>query len=141
MLVGAVVVHLPDLFGDVRCAAAGDLDVVNLAFGNAGRSAAQAQDDLIGEAVGDLAGGVFRGVFAVLLGEHLRVLKILGVEEKAVGDEFAADHAQRAEGNEGRAGGRVRVALQLHLRGRSGVPGGIRLLETMSKMPALARSA
>ena len=67
VLVGAVVVHHPDLFA----AAAWDLDVVDLGLGDAGYAAAEAQDDLIGEAVGDLAGGVVAGLLVVLLGEDL----------------------------------------------------------------------
>ena len=64
-----------------------DLDVVDFGLGDAGDAAAEAQDDLVGEAVGDLAGGVFGGFLVVLLGEDLRVLEILGVEEEAVDDE------------------------------------------------------
>ena len=51
VLVCAVVVHLPDLF-----VGSGDLDVVDLGFGDALDAAAEAEDDLVGEAVGDLAG-------------------------------------------------------------------------------------
>ena len=83
VLVGAVVVHQPDLF-----VSAGDLDVEDFGFGDAGGASAEAEDDLVGEAVGDLAGGVFGGFLAVLLGEDLRVLGVLGVEEKAVDDEL-----------------------------------------------------
>ncbi len=57
VLVGAVVVHHPDVF-----VGSGFFDVVDLGLGDAGRSAAEAQDDLVGEAVGDLAGGVVVGL-------------------------------------------------------------------------------
>ncbi len=82
VLVGAVVVHCPDFL-----VAAFRVDVVDLGFGDTGDAAAEAEDDLVREAVGDLAGGVFGGVFAVLLGEYLRVLGVLGVEEVAVDGE------------------------------------------------------
>src|ERR1700723_3564769 len=78
MLVRAVVIHRPDLF------AASALHIVDLGFGDALAAAAQAKDDLVGEAMGNLAGGVVACVFAVLLGEHLRILQVLGVEEIAV---------------------------------------------------------
>ncbi len=89
MLVGSVVVHRPDLF-----VAAAEFDVEDFGLGDAGDAAAEAEDDLVGEAMGDLTGGVFAGVFAVLLGEHLRVLRVLRVEEVAVDDDFAALNAE-----------------------------------------------
>ena len=68
VLVGAVVVHHPDLF----VVGAEDFDVVDLGLGDAGRAAAEAEDDLVGKLVGDLAGGVVAWVLVVLLGEDLR---------------------------------------------------------------------
>ena len=70
-----------------------------------GTAAAETEDDLVGEAMGDLAGGVFGGLFVVLLGEDLRVLSVLGVEEEAVDDETSALNAEAAEGDHGRGGG------------------------------------
>ncbi len=78
------------------------------------------EDDLVGEAVGDLAGGVFAGIFAVLLGEHLRVLRVLGVEEEAVDGEAIAGDAEGAEGDhvgERRSGGPL---VELDLGGGAG---------------------
>ena len=88
-----------------------------------GDASAEAQDDLVGELVRDLAGGVVGWVLAVLPGEDLRVLEVLGVEEIAVDDQLAAGDADGAEGNKGCAGRRVGVVLKLHLGGRAGRPG------------------
>ncbi len=96
VLVGAVVVHLPDLF---RAAAA--VDVVDLGFGDAVEAAAEAEDDLVGEAMGDLAGAVVGGVFAVLLGEDLGKLRVLGVEEEAVDVEVIGGDAKGSEDDHG----------------------------------------
>ena len=70
--------------------------------------------------MGDLAGGVFAGLFVVLLGEHLRVLKVLCVEEKAVADDLAALNAEAAEGHHGGGGWRCRPMLDVHLGGCAG---------------------
>ncbi len=115
VLVGAVVVHLPDLF-----VSAGDLDVEDLGFGDALAAAAEPEDDLVGEAMGDLAGGVFAGVLAVLFGENLRELGILGVEEEAVADDLAALNAEVAEGDHRGRGWRFRPLLNVHLSGCAG---------------------
>jgi len=120
MLIGAVVVHRPDLL-----VAAGYLDVIDLGLGDAGGTAAEPEDDLIGEAVGDLASGVLRGRLVVLLGEHLGILGILGVEEVAVADDSAALDAEAAEGDHGRRYRSRGPLLEIDLRGRAG--GGLRL--------------
>ena len=83
-------------------------DVVDLGFGDAGDAAAEAEDDLVGEAVGDLAGGVFAGFFVVLLGEDLRELRVLGVVEEAVDDDASVLDGDVAEGDHGGAGWRRR---------------------------------
>ena len=114
LLVGPVVVHLPDLF-----VGAGDLDVVDLGFGDALAAAAEPEDDLVGEAVGDLPGGVFAGVFVVLLGEHLRILEVLRVEEEAVADDLAALDAEAAEDNHGGRRGCDRPLLNVDLSRRA----------------------
>ena len=69
--------------------------------------------------MGDLAGGVVAGVLVVLLGEHLRVLQVLGVEEKAVADDLAALDAEVAEGHHGGGGRRGRPLLDVDLCGRA----------------------
>ncbi len=96
MLVGAVVVHLPDLF-----VGATDLDVVNLGLGDTLAAATKTEDDLVGKAMGDLTGGIFGGVLGVLLGQDLGVLEIFGVEEEAVADDLAALNTEAAEGHHG----------------------------------------
>ena len=73
--------------------------------------------------MGDLAGGVLVGGLAVLLGDDLGVLEVLGVEEIAVDQQLAAGLAEGAEDQHGGAGGRVGVALQLDLGGRAGRAG------------------
>src|ERR1700678_4133663 len=97
VLVRTIVVHRPDLF-----TAGAALDVVDLGLGDALAAAAQTEDDLVGEAMGNLARGVVAGVFAVLLGEHLRILQVFRVEEIAIADELVALDADAAEGNHGR---------------------------------------
>ena len=100
-----------------------DLDVDDLGFGDAGGAAAEAEDDLVGEAVGDLAGGVFAGVFGILAGDDLGVLDVLGVVEKAVDDELAADQAGGAERDVGGVDGGVGEGGELHLGLRAGCGG------------------
>ena len=119
VLVGAVVVHGPDLLSE----RAKDFGVVDFAFGDAGDPSSQAIDNLVGEAVRDLAGGVLGGFLAVLLGDDLGVLEVLGVEEKSVDEQLAACDTDRSEYNIGCAGGRVGVALQLDLGGSAGIAG------------------
>ena len=80
----AVVVHLPNLLG----AALGG-DVEDMRLGDAVDSTAEAEDDLVGEAVGDEPGIVLGRGLVVLLAEDLRRLRVLGVEEPA-GDDYAA---------------------------------------------------
>src|SRR5665213_4030292 len=94
MLVGSVVVHCPYFL-----ISAADFDIVDLGLGDAGCAAAEPEDNLIGEAVGYLAGGVLRSGFVVLLGEHLGVLRVLGVEEIAVADDSAVLNAEATEGD------------------------------------------
>src|SRR5271166_2467608 len=79
LLVGAVVIHLPDFFG-----AAAITDEVNLGFRNALDAYAETEDDFVGEAVGDEAGVVFGGLLAVLLAEYLGRLRILYVIQPAL---------------------------------------------------------
>ena len=79
VLVGAVIIHRPDFL----MAAAG-ADEIELGFGDAVDSAAEPEDDLVGEAMGDQAGVVVRGGLAILLGQHLRGLRILHVVEPAL---------------------------------------------------------
>ena len=81
-------------------------------------------------------------VVGVLLGEDLRVLGVLGVVEEAVDDEAAAVDGEIAEDDHGGVGGRGGPLGELDLG--LACRGGLRqscLLETMSKMPALERSA
>ena len=119
MLVGAVVVHHPDLLD----AFAEDLDVVDFGFGDAGDASAEAK--MISSAK---RWAIWRAESSVgsslyLLGEHLGVLEVLGVEEEAVDDQLARGDAEGAEGDHGCAGGRVGVALQLDLGGCAGRTG------------------
>ncbi len=84
MLPLPVVIHLPHFF-----VSAASSDVVDVGFGDAGDSAAQASDDLIGKAVSDQARIILAGSFVVLLAQDLRGGGILGVEEPTV-DRHAA---------------------------------------------------
>ena len=99
VLVGAVVVHLPDFF---VAGAAGD--VVDLGFGDAGDAAAEAEDDLVGEAVGDWRAVSWSGGLVVLLAEDLGVLRFFASNEPAVDDEAAAGR-RVPEGDHGGGGG------------------------------------
>ena len=120
VLIGAIVVHHPDFFGVL----AENFDVEDFGFGDAGNAATEAQDDLVGKLMGDLAGRVIAGGVAILLREDLGILSVLRVEEEAIDDQFAAIDADGAEGDEGCTGGRVGVGLDLHLGGRAGSAGG-----------------
>ena len=73
-LVGAVIIHLPDFF---RAATAAD--EVELGLGDAVDAAAQAEDDLVGEAVGNQPRVLVGRSLAILFAQHLRRLRILGV--------------------------------------------------------------
>ena len=84
-------------------------------------AAAETEDDLVGEAVGDLTCGVFARVLVVLLGEDLGVLQVLGVEEKAVADDLVALNTEAAEGHHGGGGRRCSPLLDVDLyRGARG---------------------
>src|SRR3984885_12485457 len=96
VLVGAIVVHLPDIF-----VGSGDFDVEDFGFGDARSASAETEDDLISEAMGDLAGGGVAGVLVVLLGKHLGVLLIFCVKQKPVAGDPAALDAEAAEGDHG----------------------------------------
>ena len=113
-LVGSVVIHLPDLF-----VAAVDLHVVDLGFGNALAAAAEPEDDLVGEAVSDLPGGVVACFFVVLLGEHLRILDVFCVEEETVAGYLPGLDPEVAERDHGGRCGRERPILHLDLCGRA----------------------
>ena len=115
VLIGAVVVHGPDLF-----VSAAHVDVIDLGFGDAGDATAEAEDDLVGEAVGDLAGGVVGGGLVVLLGEDLRVLGVFGVEEEALDGELAGLRGEAAEGDHGGGGGRAGPLREVDLAGGAG---------------------
>ncbi len=90
-------------------------------------AAAEPEDDLVGEAMGDLAGRVFAGILVVLLGEHLRILSVFRIEEKAVAENLTALNAEVAERNHGGGGGRdgplLHVHLSWHAPGRFGAEG------------------
>ena len=62
-----VVVHLPDFFVSTP-----SCDVVDVGLGDAGNSAAQAGDDLIGKAVSDQSRIILAGSLVVLLAQDLR---------------------------------------------------------------------
>src|ERR1700761_4961235 len=94
MLIRAIVVHLPDLF-----IAATYFDVVDLGLCNSLAATAEPEDDLIRKAVSDLPRGILRGIVAVLLGEHLRILRILRIEEIAVADDLSTLNIEAAKGH------------------------------------------
>ena len=110
LLIGAVVIHLPDFF---RAAAAAD--EVELGFGDAVDAAAQAEDDLVGEAMRDQARVGVVGLFAILLAQHLRRLRILGVVEPALHIERSALDTEVAEGQHVGIGRRAAPIRQVHL--------------------------
>ena len=74
-----VVIHLPDFF-----VSAPGSNVVDVGLGDAGNSAAQAGNDLVGKTVRDQARIILAGSFVVLLAQDLRRFGILGVEEPTV---------------------------------------------------------
>ena len=73
-----------------------------------------------GETMGDLAGRVLGCVFAILLGEHLRILRIFDVKKEAAYGELAGRDAERAEGDHRGRDRRGSPLLQIHLGGRAG---------------------
>src|SRR5258705_1594121 len=100
VLVGAVVVHRPD-FLVARALA----DKVNLALGDAGNSAAQPEDDFIGELVGDDADSLSGGIVVVLLAEHLwRGRSALDIVKPALDGYFVGGYAQITEREHGSVG-------------------------------------
>ena len=60
------------------------MDVINFGFCDAGHAAAEAGNDLVCKAMGNLACGIFTGLFTVLLGEDLWILRVLDVKEEAI---------------------------------------------------------
>ncbi len=92
----AVIVHGPDF---LRAGARGD--EVDLGFRDAVEPAAEAQDDLVGEAVGDKAGVVLRGGLAVLFAEDGRGVGVLGVNQEAGDGELATVDGKRTQGKHG----------------------------------------
>ncbi len=116
VLVRAVVVHRPDLFGAV----AGEVDVVDLRLGDALDTTAQPEDDVVGELVRDLTRAVHIGGVGVLLRKDLGELLVVGVVEEAAGSCLAAAHAQRSEGDHARAGGRRSPLREIDLGGSAG---------------------
>ena len=100
------------------------------------------KNNFVGEAVGYLACGVFGGVLVVLAKRRTwGYCVFLASKKEAVDDEFAALHAEAAEGDHGGRGGSVGpLCGNLISEGPPGVDWGRRLFETMSKMPALKRS-
>ena len=95
-LIRAVVVHPPDFL-----VAGAIADKINFALGDAGNAATQAEDDLVGELVGDDAGSIVAGNVGVLLAENLRRRRVLHVVEPALNNEFAGGDAKIAEGQHG----------------------------------------
>ena len=117
MLILAVVVHRPDFLG-----AGARADEVDLGFGDAVDAAAEAVDDLVGEAMGDGARHVFAGGLVVLLAQHLRIGGVARVIEPAVDDEAAVGGGERAEGDHcgvGGVGGPLREIDLLRRAGRA----------------------
>ena len=92
LLVGAIVIHGPNLFVAAACA-----DEINAAFGNARQAAAEAENDFVGKAMSDDACVLCRRGFVVLFAEHLRRLLVLDVEQPALHEHPAAVDAQVAE--------------------------------------------
>ena len=103
VLILPVVVHRPDFFG-----AGAGADEVDFGFGDAVDAAAEAQDDLVGEAVGDGARRVLAGDLVVLLAEDLGADGVAGVEEPAGDEDAAVGGGERAEGDHGGIGRRGR---------------------------------
>ena len=136
VLILAVVVHHPDFFG-----AGARADEVDLGFGDAVDAAAEAEDDLVGEAVRDGARHVFAGGFVVLLAEHLGIGGVAGVVEPAVDDQAAVGGRERAEGDHGGVGGLGGPLREVDLLRRAGRGLRAMLFETMSKMPAFCEVA
>src|SRR5271169_2967519 len=93
LLVGAIVIHLPDFLGSTAVA-----DEVELGLRNTLKASAKTENNLIGEAVRDEAGIVFAGFFTVLLAQDLRGLRVLDVKQPALHRQRAALHRNVAEG-------------------------------------------
>ena len=108
----AVVVHGPDL---LHAGARGD--VVDLGLGDAVHAAAEAEDDLVRELVGDQARIVLRGHFAVLLADDGGRAGLFDVDQIAVDVQAAALHGERAKREHGSIGGRGRPLREVDLRG------------------------
>ena len=114
VLVGAVVVHRPDFF--VAAAAA---DKIDLALGDSGNAAAQAEDNFVGKLVRDRAGRVAGRRILILLAQHLRRGHVLHVVEPALHGHAVAGHAQVAERQHGGIRRRRAPAFKLHIGRRA----------------------
>src|SRR5579875_69012 len=115
LLVGAVVVHLPDFFRTAAIA-----DEINLALGDAGDATAKAKDDLVGEAVGNEAGVLIGRLFAVLLAQHLGQLRVLGVIEPALYVQISLLDSKVAKDQHAGVGRRVTPSGKVYLLRRAG---------------------
>src|ERR1700761_5650132 len=115
VLVGAVVIHHPDLFFTGPNA----FGVEDAGLGDARGSAAETENDVVRELVGKLASSIFAGGTGVLLGKDLGKLCVLGIVEKAIGDEVAVLDADIAEGNHGGRGWRLGPLRKIHFSRRS----------------------
>ena len=98
-LVRAVVVHGPDFLVAGTVA-----DKINFAFRHPGNAAAEAEDDFIGEFVGDEAGGICGGSIAVLLAQHLRCSGVFYVIQPAQHCDSITSDTQVAERQHGSVG-------------------------------------
>ena len=94
LLVGAVIIHLPDFLG----ASAASTHEVNLRLGDALNATAQPEDNLVGEPVGDDACIFVTGRLTILLAQHLRLLLVLHIEQPALHRQRSALHRRVAEG-------------------------------------------
>src|ERR1019366_4608804 len=115
LLVGAVVIHLPNFFG-----AAASADEVDLAFCNTLDASTETEDDFVGEAVGDETRVVFGRCLAVLLSEYLRRLDILYVVEPALYRQRSTLHTGVAEGEHVGVGRRGFPLGELHVLRHAG---------------------
>src|SRR4051812_8034928 len=97
------------------------MDEIKLGFEDAIHAATEAENDLVGEAVGDEARILFRSLLAVLLAEDLRVLRVGDVVEPTGNSDVAGGSIDVAEGKHCSLGRVIRPGGEIHFLRRAGL--------------------
>jgi len=110
LLVGAVVVHHPDLFVPATLA-----DEIDLALRDTRNPSAKTKDNLVGKTVCNDPHRIRSGIVRVLLPQHLRRSLVLHVVEPSLNCDFARSPAQVAEGQHRRVRRRRIPCRKIHV--------------------------